>query len=359
MQKIAIIGGGPAGLSAAIEGAKKGLQVDLYNRDRIGDNIRCAEGFFDTLNRIGEPKSGVRFKVKELKFQVKNNYVFPTDNNVNLWMIDRREWQIGLAEEAKRHSAKIVENMPITEEKFQQLTQDYDWVIDSSGAPSVTSKVYGFTTFYKEKAGRTVEYVLEGDFSLYDGQIFAALNDQGSGYYWIFPKSKTEANVGIIFFKETDVNLWDELDNIVDRLGLSSYTKTRKLGGICPVVQPEKLVYDNVILTGDAAGLASAFHAGGMDNAFISGKIAIQCIMDDRVEEYQNEINQVLGKKLKGETRLANLVYNINPSILDRLVKTIHESGKSLGEYGFLNGNAEEMVKIGKLKGIIPSLLKK
>lgn len=359
MQKIAIIGGGPAGLTAAIEGAESGLDVDLYNQDHIGDNIRCAEGFFDTLNMVGEPKNGVRFKVKDLEFEVKNNYVFPTDGKVNLWMIDRREWQIGLAEEAREKGAEIIENTPISKEKFQKLVQEYDWVIDSSGAPSVTSKVYGFTPFYKEKAGRTVEYVLEGDFSMYDGKIYAALNDQGSGYYWVFPKSEREANVGIIFFKKTDLNLWDELDKIVERLGLSSYEKTRKIGGICPVVQPEKLVYGNVLLTGDAAGLASAFHAGGMDNACISGKTAIQCITNDSIDQYQNEINQIVVKKLAGEKRLAKLVYNLTPSILDRLVKTIHDSDKSLGEYGFLNGNADALEKTGVLKGIIPSFIKK
>lgn len=43
MQSIAIIGGGPAGLTAAIEGAKSGFDVTLYEKYKIGDNIRCAE----------------------------------------------------------------------------------------------------------------------------------------------------------------------------------------------------------------------------------------------------------------------------------------------------------------------------
>ena len=71
MQKIAIIGGGPAGLTAAIDGAKNGLNIDLYDQYNIGDHIRCAEGFFDTLNMLGEPKAGVRFKVEEMDFKAK------------------------------------------------------------------------------------------------------------------------------------------------------------------------------------------------------------------------------------------------------------------------------------------------
>ena len=359
MQKIAIIGGGPAGLTAAIDGAKNGLSVDLFDQFNIGDNIRCAEGFFDTLNMLGEPKTGVRFKVDELEFKVKKNYAFRSDDKTNLWMIDRREWQIGLAEEARALGAAIHENSPINKAKFKELVEEYDYVIDSSGAPSVTSKAYGFNQFYKETSGLTVQYTLLGDFSKYNGEIFCALIERQSGYWWIFPKSDNEANVGLILFKETDQNLWDLLEKIIEKEGLSSYTKTRKLGGICPVVRPEKLVYDNVFLTGDAAGLVSALHGGGIDNACISGKIAIQCIVSGQVDQYENEITKVLGKKLDGETRLANLAYKLNPTILDSIVKLVHRSDKSLGEYAFLNGNGDAFEKLGMLKGLIPSLVKK
>lgn len=164
MRKIAIIGGGPAGLTAAIEGAKKGFHIDLFDQYKIGDNIRCAEGFFDTLNILGKPNHGVRFKVEELELEIKNNFVFPLDDKVNIWMIDRSEWQKGLAEEAKSLGVNIYEESIISKDKFNQLKSGYDWVIDSSGAPSITSKVYGFSKFYKETSGITAQYTLHGDF---------------------------------------------------------------------------------------------------------------------------------------------------------------------------------------------------
>lgn len=358
MRKVAIIGGGPAGLTAAIEGAKKGFQVDLFERYKVGDDIRCAEGFFDTLNLLGEPKYGVRFKVDQLELEIKHSYTFPLDEKVNIWMIDRSEWQRGLAEEAKSLGVNVIENSPISKEKYEEIRKDYDWVIDSTGAPSVTSRVYGFSTFYKENAGITAQYTLHGDFSSWVGRLKAALEDHYDGYYWIFPKSEQEANVGIIFFTENDLNPWQELERILEKEGLSDYERTRKLGGICPVVRPKKLVYDNVLLTGDAAGLVSALHGGGIDCACISGKIAIECMEENKVDEYEKRIDEVLGGRLKGEKRLANLVWKLNRSITDRLVKAVHQSEKSLGEYGFLNGNADAFEKLGILKGLIPALLK-
>lgn len=359
MQKIAVIGGGPAGLTAAIDGAKNGLQVDLFDQYEIGDNIRCAEGFFDTLNMLGKPEDGVRFKVDAIDFRVKNNYSFAADDKVNLWMIDRSEWQIGLAKKARELGVHIYENSPINKEKMKQLQADYDWVIDASGAPSVTSKAYGWQSFYKDTSGLTVQYTMHGDFSKYEGKIYAAILDKYAGYYWIFPKGLDEANVGLIVFNDTKDNLWHELERVIEKEGLTSYVRTRKLGGICPVVIPEQLVYDNAILTGDAAGLVSALHGGGIDNACISAKLAIECIVNNEVDTYSNKIHEQLGRKLQGEQQFADVAYQISPTLLDTIFKLLIRSDKTLGDYGFLTGDAAGFLKLKAIRGFIPPFLKK
>ena len=359
MQKIAVIGGGPAGLTAAIEGAKKGLDVDLFDQYKIGDHIRCAEGFFDTMNLLGKPKDGVRFKVDALDFKVKNNYSFETKDEVKLWMIDRQEWQIGLGNEARELGVRIHENSPVSKTQFQELTQQYDWIIDASGAPSVTSKAYGWQGFYKDTSGLTVQYTMHGDFTKYRNKIYAALLTKYEGYYWIFPKSDTEANVGLIVFNDTKDNLWDVLEEVIHIEELTDYKRSRKLGGICPVVIPEQLVYGNSLLTGDAAGLVSALHGGGIDNACVSGKIAIECIVNNEVDQYTKKIHQTIGEKLSGEANFAEIAYQISPTVLDTIFKMLHKSGKSLGEYGFLTGQADSFLKLKAIRGFIPPFLKK
>ena len=64
--RIAIVGGGPAGLAAAIEAAGLGLRVDLFERNRVGDHIRCAEGFVDTMHMLEQPGTGMCYKVDEV-----------------------------------------------------------------------------------------------------------------------------------------------------------------------------------------------------------------------------------------------------------------------------------------------------
>ncbi len=359
MKRIAIIGGGPAGLTAAIEGAKLGLEVELFDQYKIGDHIRCAEGFFDTLDLLGEPKDGLRFKVDALDFKVKTTYSFPTGEDIKLWMIDRQEWQIGLAKEARELGVQIHENSPISKDKFKELSANYDYIIDSSGAPSVTSKAHGWQSFYKETSGLTAQYTMLGDFTKYKDKIFAAILDRHKGYYWVFPKGDREANVGLIIFDDTTDNLWNVLEEIIEREKLTSYERTRKLGGICPVIMPENLVHGNSLLTGDAAGLVSALHGGGIDNACISGKIAAECIANNEVDQYDSKVRKVLANKLNGEKHFANVAYGMNQTILEGIFKMLHRSDKSIGEYGFLTGQAENFLKLKAIRSVIPVLLKK
>lgn len=355
MQKIAIIGGGPAGLTAAIEGAKNGLNVTLYEKLEIGENIRCAEGFFDTLNMLGKPRYGVRFKVEELELEIKSKYVFPCDDKTNIWMIDRCEWQKGLAEEAIALGVNIIENITITKECFVELVWEYDWIIDSSGVISITSQVYGFHKYYKDTSAVTVQYTLKGDFSEYFGKIRLVLEDPYTGYYWIFPKSKNEANVGLGVFKSTKLSLWDKLDRVLEKEGLSSYKITKKMGGLCPTVKLDRLVYDNVLLVGDAAGLVSPLHGGGIDTACISGKMAIQNILHNRVDCYERDLGNVLDRKLKGERELFELLGTLNSGIIDYIIKIVHRSEKTLGDYGVLNGRIHKFLQLGFIQALLPT----
>jgi flavin-dependent dehydrogenase len=69
MQKrIAIIGGGPGGLSAAVKAAESGFEVHLFEKGEIGSGIMCAEGFIDTLGVLNKPAVGVLFKVERVNF---------------------------------------------------------------------------------------------------------------------------------------------------------------------------------------------------------------------------------------------------------------------------------------------------
>lgn len=323
MLKLLILGGGPGGLAAAIEASKLGYDTTLVEKGEIGDNIRCAEGFFDEAKLLQKPKAGVRFKVEEMIVKAKRIHRINT-KGWNLWMIDRRQWQRDLAKRAKNFGAKIIENTTISPEDIKILKKDYDHIIDASGAPSITSRAYDFSDFYPKNCGKTIQYVIKGDFSHLYKKIKVGLIPDFWGYYWIFPKGKNEANVGVgNFYKSYPYKLRSILNNVLKLEGLqeNGYNIIKQIGGICTNKIPKKLVYDNILLIGDAAGLTSPFHGGGVDMAIISGRIAVKAIYNET--SYKEKLQQVLSRRLSFDEGLSDIWKNLSFEKMDRMVAMV------------------------------------
>lgn len=314
--RICVIGGGPAGLSAALEGARLGLDVDLFERNLIGENIRCAEGFFDSLHQLGEPQHGLRFKVKEAVLKVEREYVVDC-RNIPLWMIDRTEWQRFLAAQARSAGVRIQERARVTTEMLMEFQKRYDWIIDASGAPSVTSLLYGFRDYYRRHGAVTVQYVVEGDFSWLGERLKFVLFPRYAGYYWIFPKGRDvtgrqTANIGLGYYLpvcKKDIRggiLWKELNEILKKEGIAGRI-IRRLGGIVPVKLRTQLQYGNILMVGDAAGCASPLHGGGIDTACLSGQLAVRWIASGGKTDFSQEVHRLLRKKLEVEEHLCRV----------------------------------------------------
>jgi digeranylgeranylglycerophospholipid reductase len=328
--RVAVIGGGPAGLAAALEGSRLGLKVDLFEKRKIGENIRCAEGFIDSLCLLGKPEAGVRFKVKEAILKVKREFRVNCES-INLWMIDRKEWQCYLAEKARSAGVRIYENCRITPEHLKQLQKEYDWVIDASGVPSVTSLAFGFRDYYRRHGAVTAQYVVEGNFSYLKDKLKFVLLPNYLGYCWVFPKGRDQlgretANVGIGWFQGggPGKSIWKELDRFVEQEGITGEI-LRKFGGIVPIRLRQNLQFDNILLVGDAAGCASPMHGGGIDVAFITGQLAARWIAASQEErgDFSREVWQLLGPKLEVEERLCKLWMKAGFDFLDGLASFV------------------------------------
>lgn len=327
MERMAIIGSGPAGLYAALEGVSSGFAVTLFEQKKIGENINCAEGFFDTLKILGKPKKGVRFKVKNIIVRLNREHKIKCDN-FNLWMIDRAEWQKYLGEKAAESGVKIKENHKIKPQDLDDLRKSYKWVVDASGVYSVTSKAYDFKRFYKENSAVAFQYVLEGDFSHIGENLKVGIEPDYLGYYWIFPKGMNRegietANVGIgIYETPYKINIKQKLERVLKKEGLEEYNIIDKRGGLLPVKYPEKLIYDNIILAGDAAGLVSPLHGGGIDLACISGRIAAQEAARGG-KDYKKRLFKIIGRKLQMEKDLSLLWAKLDHSTFEELLEIV------------------------------------
>jgi digeranylgeranylglycerophospholipid reductase len=202
-------------------------------------------------------------------------------------MMDRSLWQRDLAEQAVSAGVTLHEGVNVRAEQYRAFTKDYDWIIDASGAPSVTSRAFGFSREYFKKYMMAYQVVVSGDFSALLPAIKAVFlrdlpKEVMPGYYWVFPRDAGTANVGVGCSVRAghrfDTDLKTLLADILEREGLSGQPILKKGGGLISACILPNLVYDRILLVGDAAGLTSPLHGGGIDLACLSGVLAVEAI---------------------------------------------------------------------------------
>ena len=329
--KIAIIGAGPAGLYAAMTAAAGGAETTLFEKRQVGEGIVCGECIFDFFGMLKQPRHGYLYTVENVIVQAQCRYTKAVVKYDRLWMIDRSSWQRGLAVEAIELGASIKENSAISSAQLSELSREFDFVIDCSGAPSLTSQAHGFHSEYLRKFNVACQYELQGDFSKLSKSILIGFlpgipAENMPGYYWIFPKDDRRANVGIVYRPDTNgktVQLWEKLDEVIRRENLQDMKIISKGGGFLPIARPAKLVYDNILLAGDAAGITSEFSGEGIDLACISGKFAAQAIIDGRVTGYEQKLNRLLADKLALDKKISDFFQHSDLGDIDRLVDAV------------------------------------
>lgn len=286
--KIAILGAGPGGLYAALTAAQKNIKADLFEKRKVGEGIVCGECIFDSLKIIPRPGKGLLRPVDEVVLQGHKPYTFPLSRHRPLWMLDRKTWQQDLAAQARARGVDIYEHSRVTPGRLKRMQKEYDWILDASGAPSVTSRLHSFTSDYFREYLLAYQFVVEGNFQALMPRIKFAFFDNIAApfqpaYYWVFPKDERTANVGVVCtvkgtLRKGDPDLKKMLADVLVREGLKDARILEKGGGVATSVMLPRLIYDNILLVGDAAGLTSALHGGGIDLAALSGVLAVDAI---------------------------------------------------------------------------------
>ena len=307
---IIIVGGGPAGLSSAIEASKRNCKVALFERSKeIGYPIHTSGGsWVDELQKLGTPTKFMHL-IKYGEFIGTKNKVKFEYKKAPSCILDVRGFYQFLAEKATMMGTDIYINTkvtgPIISENYIKgvniLSNGNKYkfrsniVIDASGFNAVIAKKIGLLDKFKIY-GIGAEYDLVSPTWIQDKVAFIMNKYTPAGYGWIFPHGNSRVSVGICiikpFSKKSPVKCLEHflLSNDEIIRDLEPLKKIEFHEGFIPNsgILP-KTISNGLLIVGDAAGHVSGIAGEGiryaMDIGNIAGTVAADAIMRKRFDE--------------------------------------------------------------------------
>ncbi|MEX0640652.1 MAG: NAD(P)/FAD-dependent oxidoreductase [Nitrosopumilaceae archaeon] len=293
---IVIVGGGPAGSSAAFAAAKNGAKVALLEKEGcISQSVRTSGvTWIKDVKKFGIPPDCYN-EIKNYSFCSPNNQVSVRDSKPRVVVLDVRKTYQWLAQQAAKEGADIFLKTNVTDviknnqgkisgvktSSKENCIFNSKIVIDASGFQSVVAKSLGVVTQW-ERFGAGAEYeayaehVDSDTWWLMVGQQYSP-----AGYAWIFPVSKNIIRIGVGVGKpESLVDPTERLKELIEK----KPGPIKNLGKITPIEfhyglipndgLSRKTVYDNLILVGDSAGQANPLVLEGIRYAIMFGRVA-------------------------------------------------------------------------------------
>ena len=309
---LVIVGGGPAGSSAAFAAAKNGIKVALLEKENsIAETVRTSGvTWIQNIKEFGIPDECFN-PIRNFSFCSPNNEVTISDSIARAAVLDVRKTYRWLAHEAEKEGTDIFVKINVNEVLKNEngdivgvkgigpdgkVTFHSKVIIDASGFPSTVCKAMGFVTQWK-RFGVGAEYEVKAEnvdpetWWLMVGQQYSP-----AGYAWIFPVGSNVVRIGVGIGKpESSIDPTQRLKELMD----SKLGPIKKLGEITPIEfhyglipndgLSRKTVFNNLMLVGDSAGQANPLVLEGIRYAIkfgrVAGKVASETIKSGKTDE--------------------------------------------------------------------------
>jgi len=292
---ILIVGGGPAGLSAAISASGSGQNVLLVERNReIGKPVLCAEGIthLGLTSVVDLDRSWVSTEITGVRLFSPGGRTALIDHPRAGYVLNRDRFEASLAEKAGSLGVEIVvgcraENLGRNGKLFTSIDLvngserrrvEFSAIIAADGIDSTIGREAGLTKpLVPSRLESCAQYVMKSeDIDPHIPEIWFSREFAPGGYAWIFPKGNGVANVGlgIVPTMAKKTTPFECLDDFVGRR-FSEYEILSKSMGIVPSFEGRgRMLKANLMAVGDAARLIDSLTGAGISTALHSGRIA-------------------------------------------------------------------------------------
>jgi geranylgeranyl reductase family protein len=294
VKRVAVLGGGPAGSTAAAQLAAAGIDTILLD-EKLAWEKPCGGGltckayrrypFLAENNtpkhaveevRLSEPHSG------SVTMRLRNPLLIYSRLHLNQLLLDRaaasgaqieKERVIGL--EQREHGWRV---------RTRHGAIDADYIVVATGARNSLRNVG--TEWTAEDAMCAMGYFVPGERQLADVQFFPNFE----GYAWVFPRNG-HLSVGICGKGEPSARVKERLHHYMDEHGISRQ-EAHFYGHLIPALERpswhrNRVCGEGWMAVGDAAGLVDPVTGEGIYYAMRSGELAAQAVLAERGERHK------------------------------------------------------------------------
>jgi len=354
---VVVVGGGPAGSSAAHMAAKSGCTVALIEKEKeIAQTVRTSGvTWISDIKKFGIPEECYN-PIKKFSFCSPKNSVKISGEIAKAAVLDVRKTYRFLANRAKTSGSELFTSTNVTEvlkdtsgkcvgviakSDGKQIQFNSKVVIDASGFVSVIAKELGYVTQWK-KFGAGAEFEVKTEKLEHDNWwLMVGQEYSPAGYAWIFPTSEDTARIGVGIGKpDSDVDPTVRLNELLEKkLGpikdLGNIEKIEFHYGLIPNDGvSRKTVYDNLILVGDSAGQANPLVLEGIRYAIrfgeVAGQVAADAIKNGDTTEmslspYEKEWKRAIESKINSAGKVQNRWVGLTDDEWDKELSIIEE----------------------------------
>jgi geranylgeranyl reductase family protein len=313
---VIVVGAGPAGAALAAKLAAAGIDTLLLDRAHFPRDKVCGDfvgpAALAELATLGIPVA----EIEKTNMIRRGGYVFngeklseyeprTVDGLPNFGrVIPRIQLDAMILAAARRAGARLREGVNVT--NFKSINGGAEAivragstegslrarvVVGADGSSSVIARALRGARHPRADTFIAVRGYTEGPIADLDRCDFCFGSDFFPGYYWVFPVGERMANVGIGMPTETLPPVEEHLrDLLVERIKADALTRDRLAGSrisgkiagwpLATYNPSVKLVGDNVILLGDAAGLINPINGEGIQYALLSARWAAPIILN-------------------------------------------------------------------------------
>ena len=303
MYDVIVIGAGTAGSVTASTVAQAGYRVLMLEKNNTCRSP-CAGYVSNTINIDLPLDHVIQSRISKMRTY------FPDlsyhDFEINGFVVDRPGLDMSLVMRAKNSGVEIKWDSPLLDivpggVRFRNGIAKGKIIVGADGVFSKTASLMGLE---KHRIAFCAQYHLKNIKTLSQTcEIFFNSDHAPGGYVWIYPTGENSAKVGVGITKGSPRMY---LDAFLNDSPFARGLKTEYITGALPIGGLRKdLLFSNVLLVGDSAGMADPVTGAGINNAMLAAELAgrkiIKALENDdltMLAQYETEIRRLLGKPL-------------------------------------------------------------